>query len=79
MGVTTSYKVLPEWTLVAGYGLVDPHNHGGNEASDADFEKYYVLGTQYDITAKAKAFAEYKINDKVAQDDNYVVGLQYNF
>ena len=77
--VTTSYKVLPEWTLVAGYGLVDPHNHGGNEASDADFEKYYVLGTQYDITAKAKAFAEYKINDKVAQDDNYVVGLQYNF
>ena len=77
--VTTSYKVLPEWTLVAGYGLVDPHNHGGNEAPDADFEKYYVLGTQYDITAKAKAFAEYKINDKVAQDDNYVVGLQYNF
>ncbi len=77
--VTTSYKVLPEWTLVAGYGLVDPHNHGGNEASDADFEKYYVLGTQYDITAKAKAFAEYKINDIAGQDDNYVVGLQYNF
>ena len=71
--VTTSYKVLPEWTLVAGYGLVDPHNYG------EETEKYYVLGTQYDITAKAKAFAEYKINDKVAQDDNYVVGLQYNF
>ena len=42
-------------------------------------KKYYVLGTQYDITAKAKAFAEYKINDIAGQDDNYVVGLQYNF
>lgn len=71
--VTTSYKVLPEWTLVAGYGLVDPHNNG------EETEKYYVLGTQYDITAKAKAFAEYKINDIAGQDDNYVVGLQYNF
>lgn len=71
--VTTSYKVLPEWTLVAGYGLVDPHNYG------EETEKYYVLGTQYDITAKAKAFAEYKINDIAGQDDNYVVGLQYNF
>ena len=72
--VTTSYKVLPEWTLLAGYGLVDPHNYGEEET-----EKYYVLGTQYDITAKAKAFAEYKINDIAGQDDNYVVGLQYNF
>ena len=71
--VTTSYKVLPELTLVAGYGLVDPHNYG------EETEKYYVLGTQYDITAKAKAFAEYKINDIAGQDDNYVVGLQYNF
>ena len=71
--VTTSYKVLPEWTLLAGYGLVDPHNNG------EETEKYYVLGTQYDITAKAKAFAEYKINDIAGQDDNYVVGLQYNF
>ncbi len=71
--VTTSYKVLPEWTLLAGYGLVDPHNY------DEETEKYYVLGTQYDITAKAKAFAEYKINDIAGQDDNYVVGLQYNF
>lgn len=71
--VTTSYKVLPAWTLVAGYGLVDPHNYG------PETSKYYVLGTQYDITSKAKAFAEYKINDIAGQDDNYVVGLQYNF
>ena len=71
--VTTSYKVLPELTLVAGYGLVDPHNYGTETA------KYYVLGAQYDITAKAKAYTEYKINQVANQDDNYYVGLQYNF
>ena len=71
--VTGTYKVLPAVTLVAGYGLVDPHNYGTETA------KYYVLGAQYDITAKAKAYAEYKINEVVGEDDNYVVGLQYNF
>ena len=71
--VTATYKVQPDWTLVAGYGLVDPHNYGTETA------KYYVLGAQYDITAKAKAYTEYKINQVANQDDNYYVGLQYNF
>nr|WP_321239720.1 porin [uncultured Tolumonas sp.] len=71
--VTGTYKVLPAVTLVAGYGLVDPHNYGTETA------KYYVLGAQYDITAKAKAYTEYKINQVANQDDNYYVGLQYNF
>lgn len=71
--VTGTYKVLPAVTLVAGYGLVDPHNYGTETA------KYYVLGAQYDITAKAKAYTEYKINEVDGQDDNYYVGLQYNF
>ncbi len=71
--VTASYKVLPEWTLLAGYGLVDGHNY------DVETAKYYVLGTQYDITAKAKAYAEYRIDEVAGEDDNYAVGLQYNF
>jgi outer membrane pore protein F len=71
--VTGTYKVLPAVTLVAGYGLVDPHNYG------TETSKYYVLGAQYDITAKAKAYTEYKINQVANQDDNYYVGLQYNF
>ena len=71
--VTGTYKVLPAVTLVAGYGLVDQHNYGTETA------KYYVLGAQYDITAKAKAYTEYKINQVANQDDNYYVGLQYNF
>ncbi len=71
--VTATYKVQPDWTLVAGYGLVDPHNY------DSETAKYYVLGAQYDITAKAKAYTEYKINEVAGQDDNYYVGLQYNF
>jgi outer membrane pore protein F len=71
--VTGTYTVLPAVTLVAGYGLVDPHNYG------TETSKYYVLGAQYDITAKAKAYTEYKINEVSGQDDNYYVGLQYNF
>ena len=71
--VTATYKVQPDWTLVAGYGLIDGHNYA------PETTKYYVLGTQYDITAKAKAYAEYKINEVAGEDDNYVVGLQYNF
>lgn len=74
--VVASYKVLPDWTVLANYGLVDPHNNG--EASGS-WGEYYVLATQYDITTKAKAFAEYKINQVSGQDDNYIVGLQYTF
>jgi predicted porin len=74
--VTATYKVQPDWTLVAGYGLVDPHNYG---AASGEWGEYYVLGAQYDITAKAKAYTEYKINQVSGKDDNYYVGLQYNF
>lgn len=76
--VTGTYKVQPDWTLVAGYGLVDPHN---SATVTGETSKYYVLGVQYDITAKAKTYAEYKIDgvDGNGQDDNYYVGLQYNF
>lgn len=74
--VTATYKVQPDWTLIAGYGLVDPHNYG---AASGKWGEYYVLGAQYDITAKAKAYTEYKINQVSGQDDNYYVGLQYNF
>lgn len=71
--VTGSYKVQPDLTAFLGYGLTDPHNAGGVT------NEYYVLGTQYDITAKAKVYAEYKINEVSGQDDNYAVGMQYNF
>jgi predicted porin len=74
--VTGTYKVQPAVTLVAGYGLVDPHNSGD---ASGEWGEYYVLGAQYDITTKAKAFTEYKINQVAGQDDNYYVGLQYNF
>ncbi len=77
--VVTSYKVLPEWTVLANYAIVDPHNAGANGSPSGEYGEYYVLGTQYDITAKAKAFAEYKINQVEGQDDTYLVGLQYTF
>lgn len=76
--VTGTYKVQPDWTLIAGYGLVDPHN---SSTVTGETSKYYVLGVQYDITAKAKTYAEYKIDDVDGngEEDNYYVGLQYNF
>lgn len=88
--VTGTYKVLPEWTLVAGFGQVDPHNasdDGLTGKPTGQFGKYYVLGTQYDFTPKAKAYFEYKYNDADAtaanggakEDNNYTVGMQYNF
>ncbi|WP_316678835.1 porin [uncultured Tolumonas sp.] len=76
--VTGTYKVLPVVTLVAGFGQVDPHN-AAQTGEDGTVTKYYVLGAQYDITPKAKAYTEYKINETANQDDNYYVGLQYNF
>jgi outer membrane pore protein F len=85
--VTTTYKVLPEWTLIAGFGQVDPHNaaeDGLTGKPTGAWGKYYVLGTQYDFTPKAKAYFEYKYNDADAsngakEDNNYTVGMQYNF
>ena len=71
--VTATYKFLPEVTGVLGYGLVDPHNLGEPTS------EYYVVGAQYDITAKAKVYTEYKFNQVSGQDDNYYVGMQYNF
>jgi outer membrane pore protein F len=76
--VTGTYKVLPAVTLVTGFGQIDPHN-ATSTGEDGTVTKYYVLGAQYDITAKAKAYTEYKINETANQDDNYYVGLQYNF
>lgn len=71
--VSAAYKFQPDWTATAGYALVDGHNYAGETT------KYYELGIQYDITAKAMAYAEYKLNQVPGQDDNYYVGLQYNF
>ena len=68
----------PAVTLVAGFGQDDPHN-AASTGEDGTVTKYYVLGAQYDITAKAKAYTEYKFNETENQDDNYYVGLQYNF
>ena len=79
---TASYKVLPEVTVYTNYEIVDPHNAAGKTAetspSGANGE-FYVFGTEYAITPKAKAYAEYKLNQVSGYDNQYVAGLQYNF
>ncbi|MDD2342654.1 MAG: porin [Tolumonas sp.] len=69
--VAATYKV-DALTFLAGFNQRDP-------LAGTDTVKEYVLGTQYDITAKAKAYAEYRIQDVANADDTYGVGIQYNF
>jgi Outer membrane protein (porin) len=79
---TASYKVLPELTAYTNYEIVDPHNAAGKATetspSGANGE-FYVFGTEYDFTPKAKVYAEYKLNRVSGYDNQYVAGLQYNF
>lgn len=79
---TASYKVLPEVTVYTNYEIVDPHNAAGKAVDSSASSvngKFYVFGTEYAVTPKAKAYAEYKLNQVAGYDDQYVVGLQYNF
>nr|WP_321269339.1 hypothetical protein [uncultured Tolumonas sp.] len=79
---TASYKVLPEVTVYANYEIVDPHNAAGKAvetSASGENGDFYVFGSEYAFTPKAKAYAEYKLNQTTGYDDQYVVGLQYNF
>ncbi len=79
---TASYKVLPEVTVYTNYEIVDPHNAAGKAtetSASGENGEFYVFGTEYDFTPKAKAYAEYKLNQVTGYDNQYVVGLQYNF
>ncbi|WP_024871104.1 porin [Tolumonas lignilytica] len=79
---TASYKVLPEVTAYTNYEIVDPHNAAGKAAATSpsgENGEFYVFGSEYDFTAKAKAYAEFKLNRVAGYDNQYVVGMQYNF
>lgn len=74
--VTATYNV-DAWTILAQYSKEETEVNNGNDFDSIDS---ITLGTQYDLTSKAKLYAEYVINDNDAdQDDLYGVGIQYNF
>ncbi|MDP5291083.1 porin [Oceanimonas sp. CHS3-5] len=75
--VTATYNV-DAWTLLAQYSKEETEIDG--ISGDFDSVDAVTLGAQYDLTAKAKLYAEYEINDDDAdRDDRYGVGIQYNF
>ncbi|WP_298718827.1 porin [uncultured Oceanisphaera sp.] len=74
---TATYNV-DAWTLLAQYAKEEQERAGN--LSDIDSVDAVTLGVQYDLTAKAKLYAEYEINDDDADnDDLYGMGIQYNF
>lgn len=77
--VTTSYNV-DAWTLLAQYSKEETEFTAGNTSTKGDTVDAVTLGVQYDLTSKAKLYAEYEINDDdLNLDDRYGMGIQYNF
>ncbi|MFH7564372.1 porin [Oceanimonas smirnovii] len=73
--LTGTYNV-DAWTLLAQYSYEETDNN----VRDFDSIDAWTLGVQYDLTAKAKLYAEYEINDDdLNRDDRYGMGIQYNF
>ncbi|WP_107852202.1 porin [Oceanimonas marisflavi] len=72
------------WTLMAQYAKEEADDNAGFKWDSVDS---ITLGAQYDLTSKAKLYAEYVISDSETLDDNglvtkddlYGVGIQYNF
>lgn len=74
--VTGTYNV-DAWTLLAQYSYEETDIKG---LGDYDSVDAWTLGVQYDLTSKAKLYAEYEINDDdLNRDDRYGLGIQYNF
>lgn len=67
------------WTLLAQYSKEDGTVTIPGAEFDGDTIDALTLGVQYDLTAKAKLYAEYLISDVDNEDDLYGVGIQYNF
>ncbi|WP_445399085.1 porin [Zobellella sp. An-6] len=75
--LTATYNV-DAWTLLAQYSKEELEIEG--VSGKVDTVDAVTLGVQYDLTAKAKLYTEYEINDNdLDQDDRYGVGIQYNF
>ncbi|MFD1008254.1 porin [Oceanisphaera ostreae] len=70
------------WTLMAQYSK--ERFDAAGAANKYDSIDDLTLGVQYDLTAKAKLYAEYVISDSevadgTKKDDQYGMGIQYNF
>lgn len=74
-----SYNV-DAWTLRAAFNFKKADK--GVEVNDSIARvmvEEYVLGAQYAFNAKTKMYAEYVIDEAKNGEDQYALGLQYNF
>ncbi|MFB9847516.1 porin [Oceanisphaera arctica] len=70
------------WTLMAQYS--NEQYDAAGAAAEFDSIDDITLGVQYDLNHKAKLYAEYVISDSeiadgTKKDDQYGLGIQYNF
>lgn len=74
--LAASYNV-DAWTFLAGYNFAEAKVEGVTSYEDTvDFTS---MGVEYAFNSKLKAYTEYKIQGLSQQDDEWTVGMQYNF
>ncbi|MGL5285524.1 MAG: porin [Aeromonas sp.] len=66
------------WTFELGYNFSEQKDAGANTKYE-DAAEYTYVGAQYAFTPKLKSWTEYKIAGISGKDDQWTVGLQYNF
>ncbi|WDO03825.1 porin [Aeromonas allosaccharophila] len=75
--LAASYSV-DAWKLLAAYNKAEVRNPASN-VGYFDVVDHVALGVQYNFTSKLNAYGEYMIQGLDKQDDQYNIGLQYNF
>lgn len=69
---------IDAWTFELGYNFSEQKDKAdGSKYEDA--AEYTYVGAQYAFTPKLKSWTEYKIAGISGKDDQWTVGLQYNF
>lgn len=66
------------WTFELGYTFSELKDNAANSKYEDQVDHTY-LGVQYAFTPKLKTWTEYKIVNVDNKDDQWTVGLQYNF
>ncbi|MGY3880229.1 porin [Aeromonas veronii] len=72
----TSYTV-DAWKLLAAYNKAEVRKTAA--VGYYDVVDHVALGVQYNFTSKLNAYGEYMIQGLDKKDDQYNIGLQYNF
>ncbi|MFQ1888199.1 porin [Aeromonas veronii] len=75
--LAASYSV-DSWKLLAAYNKAEVRDSTSTVGYE-DVIDHVALGVQYNFTSKLNAYGEYMIQGLDKQDDQYNIGLQYNF